>query len=97
MAKDLENRGIRSDKVRNIMEEEPPIVIRYGTAIIVAMLLAVAIFAFYINKRTPLVCKIYQIPEFCKADHIITKEQCKKLKEGVKKQKKCANFSQMSN
>ena len=33
MAKDLENIGIRSDKVRNIMGEEPPIVIRYGTTI----------------------------------------------------------------
>ncbi|KWW28108.1 MAG: Uncharacterized protein AUK64_1865 [bacterium P201] len=50
MAKDLENIGIRSDKIRNIMGEEPPIVIRYGTVIIAVLLLTVSIFTFYINK-----------------------------------------------
>lgn len=50
MAKDLENIGIRSDKVRNIMVEEPPIVIRYGTSIIAVLLLAMAIITFYVIK-----------------------------------------------
>jgi hypothetical protein len=58
MAKDLENIGIRSDKVRNIMGEEPPIVIRYGTTIIAALLLSVAVVAFYIIKKTALTCMI---------------------------------------
>ncbi|SEV81219.1 hypothetical protein SAMN04487850_0128 [Prevotella aff. ruminicola Tc2-24] len=48
MAKDLENIGIRSDKVRNIMMEKPPVLIRYGTAIIATLLVAVAFVAFYI-------------------------------------------------
>ena len=50
MAKDLENIGIRSDKIRNIMGEEPMVVIRYGTVIIAVLLLTVSIFTFYINK-----------------------------------------------
>ena len=49
MAKDLENIGIRSDK---------PIVIRYGTTIIAALLLSVAVVAFYIIKKTALTCMI---------------------------------------
>ena len=32
MVKDLENKDIRSDKVRNIMVEKPPVLISYGTA-----------------------------------------------------------------
>lgn len=43
MAKDLENIGIRSDKVRNIMGEEPPLIIRYGNIIISIMLVTIAI------------------------------------------------------
>ena len=58
MAKDLENIGIRSDKVRIIMGEKPPRVIRYGTTIIAALLLSVAVVAFYIIKKTALTCMI---------------------------------------
>lgn len=43
MAKDWEKKVIRSDKVRKIMAEEPPVVIRYGTAIIAALLLSLAV------------------------------------------------------
>ncbi len=46
MAKDLEKIEIRSDKVKKIMAEEPPAVIRYGTAVIAALLLAAVIIAF---------------------------------------------------
>lgn len=46
MAKDLEKIEIHSDKVRNIMGEEPPIVIRYGTSIIAVLLLTMAIITF---------------------------------------------------
>ena len=48
MAKDFEKKDIRSDKVRNIMMEKPPVLIRYGTAIIATLLVAVAFVAFYI-------------------------------------------------
>lgn len=50
MAKDLEKKDIRSDKVRNIMVEKPPVLIRYGTAIIATLLVAVAFVAFYIIR-----------------------------------------------
>ena len=43
MSKDLEKKDIRSDKVRNIMVEEPPVLIRYGTIIIAFLLLALAV------------------------------------------------------
>lgn len=44
--KDLENVELRSEKVRDIMTERPPIFIRYGTAIVAMLLLSVAIIAF---------------------------------------------------
>ncbi len=47
MAIDLEKKEIRSDKVRKIMVEKPPFLIRYGTAIIAALVLAMTIVAFY--------------------------------------------------
>ena len=50
MAKDLEKKDIRSDKVRNIMMEKPPVLIRYGTAIIATLLVAVAFVASYIIR-----------------------------------------------
>jgi hypothetical protein len=50
MAKDFEKKDIRSDKVRNIMMEKPPVLIRYGTAIIATLLVAVAFVAFYIIR-----------------------------------------------
>lgn len=40
---DIEQLELRSEKVRNIIKEKPPIVIRYGTTIIAAILLAVGI------------------------------------------------------
>ena len=46
--KDLENLELRSRKVRDIMMERPPIVIRYGTTIIAMLLFSVAIIAFYV-------------------------------------------------
>jgi hypothetical protein len=50
MAKDFEKKDIRSDKVRNIMMEKPPVLIRYGTAIIATLLVTVAFVAFYIIR-----------------------------------------------
>ena len=50
MSKDLQKKDIRSDKVRNIMMEKPPVLIRYGTAIIATLLVAVAFVAFYIIR-----------------------------------------------
>jgi hypothetical protein len=50
MAKDLEKKDIRSDKVRNIMVEKPPVLIRYGTAIIATLLFTVTIVVFYIIR-----------------------------------------------
>ena len=46
MAKDMEKKNIRSDKVRNIMMEKPPLLIRYGTVIIAVILLAAIIIDF---------------------------------------------------
>lgn len=46
MAKDMEKKNIRSDKVRNIMMEKPPLLIRYGT-VIIAVILFVAIIITY--------------------------------------------------
>ena len=46
MAKDMEKKNIRSDKVRNIMMEKPPLLIRYGTVIIAVILLAAIIIAY---------------------------------------------------
>lgn len=39
MAIDFEKKDIRSDKVRKIMVEKPPVLIRYGTTIITVLLL----------------------------------------------------------
>lgn len=50
MAKDFEKKDIRSDKVSNIMMEKPPVLIRYGMAIIATLLVAVAFVAFYIIR-----------------------------------------------
>lgn len=50
MAKDLENIEIRSDKVRNIMGEEPPLVIRCGTIIISLILLISVVFTYLFIK-----------------------------------------------
>jgi len=58
MAKDLEKKDIRSDKVRNIMVEKPPVLIRYGTAIIATLLFTVTIVVFYIIRWTELTCII---------------------------------------
>jgi len=52
MAIDLEKKDIRSDKVRNIMVEKPPVLIRYGTAIITFLLLIVAAIAYYMIHGT---------------------------------------------
>ena len=49
MAKDMEKKNIRSDKVRNIMMEKPPLLIRYGTVIIAVILLAAIIIAYCYN------------------------------------------------
>lgn len=49
MAKDMEKKNIRSDKVRNIMMEKPPLLIRYGTVIIVVILFAAIIIAYCYN------------------------------------------------
>lgn len=46
--KDLENLELRSRKVRDIMMERPPKVIRYGTTIIAMLLFSIAIIAFYV-------------------------------------------------
>lgn len=46
--KDLERAELRSEKVRNIMMESPPIVIRYGTVSIAILLLAIVIIVFAI-------------------------------------------------
>lgn len=43
MTKDMEKKNIRSDKVRNIMMEKPPLLIRYGTVIIAVILFAAII------------------------------------------------------
>lgn len=43
MDKDLEKIETRSKKVRNIMDEKPPLFIRYGTVIISIFLLVIAI------------------------------------------------------
>lgn len=51
MAIDLEKKDIRSDKVRNIMVEKPPVLIRYGTAVIATLLFAVAVIVFYIIRN----------------------------------------------
>jgi len=48
MAKDLEKIGIRSEKVRNIMIEEPPLLVRYGTVIIATLLLIVVVITYLI-------------------------------------------------
>ena len=48
MAKDLEQKEIRSAKVRNIMIEEPPLLVRYGTVIIATLLLIVVVIAYLI-------------------------------------------------
>lgn len=48
MDKDLEKIETRSKKVREIMQEPPPIAIRYGTTIIVLLLLSIAIIVIYI-------------------------------------------------
>ena len=50
MAKDLENIGIRSDKVRNIMGEEPPLIIRCGTIITSLILLISVVFTYLFIK-----------------------------------------------
>ena len=47
MAKDMEKKNIRSDKVRNIMMEKPPLLIRYGTVIIASNLYSL----LYIDLR----------------------------------------------
>lgn len=49
MAKDLEKIEIRSDKVRNIMMEKPPLLIRYSTAIIAVILFVAIIIAYFYN------------------------------------------------
>lgn len=49
MAKDMEKKNIRSDKVRNIMIEKPPLLIRYGTVIIAVILFAAIIIAYCYN------------------------------------------------
>ena len=49
MAKDMEKKNIHSDKVRNIMMEKPPLLIRYGTVIIAVILLAAIIIAYCYN------------------------------------------------
>ncbi len=43
MAIDLEKKDIRSDKVRKIIGEEPPLIIRYGNIIISIVLVTIAI------------------------------------------------------
>ncbi len=48
MAKDLEKKEIRSAKVRNIMIEKPPLLVRYGTVIIATLLLIVVVIAYLI-------------------------------------------------
>lgn len=52
MNNDLEKKEIRSDKVRNIMIEKPPLVIRYGTTIITVLLLIFAAIAYYVIYGT---------------------------------------------
>lgn len=52
MGKDLEQKEIRSNKVRNIMVEKPPIIIRYGTVIIAALLFIVFIIVLYAINQT---------------------------------------------
>lgn len=42
----LEKIEIRSKKVRDIMHEEPPIAIRFGTALLCILLLILAIIAY---------------------------------------------------
>ena len=51
MDKDLEQKEIRSNKVRSIMAEEPPFVIRNGTFII-AIILFVITWAIYLILKT---------------------------------------------
>lgn len=53
MDRDLEKIEIRSEKIRNIMSEEPPFVIRYGTVIISIILLisAVCIYIFMASSN----------------------------------------------
>lgn len=46
----LENMEIRSDKVRIIMGEEPPLVIRCGTIIISLILLISVVFTYLFIK-----------------------------------------------
>ena len=43
MAIDLEKKDIRSDKVRKIIGEEPPLIIRYGNIIISIVLVTIEI------------------------------------------------------
>ena len=47
MAKDFEKKEIRSDKVRKIIEEEPPLIIRYGTIFISLILLGITILVLF--------------------------------------------------
>lgn len=48
MNKDLEKIDNRSEKVRGIMGEEPPWWIRYGTSIIVVLLVLMALITHWI-------------------------------------------------
>ena len=43
MDNDLNTKCIRSDKVRKIINEEPPIIIRYGTIFISSILVMIVI------------------------------------------------------
>lgn len=43
MSKDLQKKDIHSNKVRNIMLEKPPVLIRYGMVIIAFLLFALAV------------------------------------------------------